>query len=137
LPNLPRICAFTVDPHDLGQQPSQTPAPVPIPTAHGLPTLTEGNDDGFLSAENGVHGFGDAGIAASLDDMQTWETHIDDPSCLYNRLSAPVTFRDESPASYGYGLRWDNVGGIKVTDLGSGLRGFSGCTRRRSGFRWC
>lgn len=90
----------------------------------------EGNDDvGFLAAHNGVYWFGDAGIAASLDDLLAWEKHIDatrnDRHGLYNRLSAPVTYADGSPASYGYGLRRDTVGGIKITGHGGGLRGFS------------
>ncbi|WDZ80459.1 D-aminopeptidase (plasmid) [Ensifer adhaerens] len=90
----------------------------------------EGNDDvGFLPAQNGVYWFGDAGIAASLDDMLAWEIHIDatrdDPNGLYNRISAPVTYRDGSPASYGFGLRRDNLDGVKITGHGGGLRGFS------------
>ncbi|MBZ7926531.1 D-aminopeptidase [Ensifer adhaerens] len=90
----------------------------------------EGNDDvGFLPAQNGVFWFGDSGIAASLDDLLAWELHIDatrnDPRSLYNRLSVPVTYADGSPASYGYGLRRDTVGGIKITGHGGGLRGFS------------
>lgn len=90
----------------------------------------EGNDDvGFLPAQNGVYWFGDAGIAASLDDLLAWEMYIDatrnDPGSLYNRISAPVTYADGSAARYGYGLRRDIISGIKVTGHGGGLRGFS------------
>ncbi|MEK1890251.1 MAG: D-aminopeptidase [Phyllobacterium sp.] len=90
----------------------------------------EGNDDvGFLPAQSGVYWFGDAGISASLDDMLAWEAYIDatrdDPASHYNRLSAPVHYRDGSPASYGYGLRRDNVGDLTITGHGGGVRGFS------------
>lgn len=90
----------------------------------------EGNDEiGFLPADNGVYWFGDAGISAALDDMLAWEVHIDamreNPESLYNRLTAPVTYADGSPADYGYGLRRDNWAGMKITGHGGGLRGFS------------
>ncbi|RYC23240.1 D-aminopeptidase [Ciceribacter ferrooxidans] len=90
----------------------------------------EGNDEiGFLPADNGVYWFGDAGISAALDDMLAWEVHIDatrnDPQSLYNRLTAPVTYADGSPAEYGYGLRRDSWSGVKFTAHGGGLRGFS------------
>ena len=50
---------------------------------------------------NHVHFRGDAGLVASLDDMIAWERHIDatrdDPTALYPRLSAPVTFTNGAP----------------------------------------
>lgn len=90
----------------------------------------EGNDDvGFLPADNGVYWFGDAGIAASLDDMLAWECHIDatrdDPASLYNRISAPAFYADGTPATYAYGLRRDVYNGLAFTGHGGGLRGFS------------
>ncbi len=90
----------------------------------------EGNDDvGFLPAENGVYWFGDAGIVASLDDLLAWECHIDEtrdePDSLYNRISGPVTYRNGTLASYGFGLRRDTWRGAKITGHGGGLRGFS------------
>ena len=90
----------------------------------------EGNDDvGFLPADNGVYWFGDAGIAATLDDMLAWECHIDatrdDPDSLYNRLSAPVFYADGTPATYAYGLRRDVYNGLAFTGHGGALRGFS------------
>ena len=90
----------------------------------------EGNDDvGFLPADNGVYWFGDAGIAASLDDMLAWECHIDasrnDPDSLYNRISAPAFYADGTPATYAYGLRRDIYNGLTFTGHGGGLRGFS------------
>lgn len=89
----------------------------------------EGNDDvGFLPADNGIYWFGDAGIAASLDDMLAWECHIDatrdNPDSLYNRLSAPAFYADGTPASYAYGLRRDIYNGLEFTGHGGGLRGF-------------
>lgn len=89
----------------------------------------EGNDQvGFLPAANGIYWVGDAGISASLDDMIAWEIHIDatrqDPNGLYNRLCRPVTFRDGTPAHYGYGLRRDIIGGVAATGHGGALRGF-------------
>ncbi|MCR6498134.1 D-aminopeptidase [Shinella sp. CPCC 101442] len=89
----------------------------------------EGNDDvGFLPADNGVYWFGDAGIAASLDDMLAWECHIDatrdDPGGVYNRLSAPAFYADGAPATYAYGLRQDVYRGLNFTGHGGGLRGF-------------
>ncbi|WP_313529233.1 D-aminopeptidase [Shinella sp.] len=90
----------------------------------------EGNDDvGFLPADNRVYWFGDAGIAASLNDMLAWECHIDatrdDPDGLYNRLSAPVFYADGTSATYAYGLRQDIYNGMRFTGHGGGLRGFS------------
>ncbi|MEO6299079.1 MAG: D-aminopeptidase [Paracoccaceae bacterium] len=89
----------------------------------------EGNDEtGYLPAENGIYWIGDAGISASLDDMLAWEAYIDatrdDPDGIYNRLSAPPTFVDGTPATYGYGLAHDTVAGVKTTGHGGALRGF-------------
>ncbi|MDT1061343.1 D-aminopeptidase [Paracoccus sp. CPCC 101403] len=89
----------------------------------------EGNDEvGFLPAESAITWFGDSGIAASLDDMLAWESHIDatrdDPAGLYNRISAPVSFGDGRPAPYGYGLRRYCLKSHAVTGHGGGLRGF-------------
>ena len=89
----------------------------------------EGNDMvGFVPARSGIFWFGDAGISASLDDMLAWERHIDatrdDPASLYNRISVPISFADGKPASYGYGIRRERIGGYDVTAHGGGLRGF-------------
>ena len=65
-------------------------------------------EDGFRPAVNRILWTGDAGIAASLDDMIAWERFIDatrdDADGLYRRLSPRRTFRDGAPASYGFGL---------------------------------
>lgn len=89
----------------------------------------EGNDAvGYLPADNGIYWIGDAGISASLDDMLAWEVFIDatrdDAQGIYNRLSAPPRFADGSPASYGFGLKHDQIAGRTTTGHGGALRGF-------------
>lgn len=97
-----------------------------------LPDGTEGYEGsqatGFRAAENRILWTGDAGIAASLDDLIAWERHLDatrdDPEALYNRLSAPVTFADGTPAAYGFGLARGREFGRAVTGHGGALRGW-------------
>lgn len=89
----------------------------------------EGNDTvGFFPAAHGIHWFGDSGVAASLQDMLAYESHIDatrdTPTGLYNRISAPVHFTDGTPAPYGYGLRRYQHAGQALTGHGGGVRGF-------------
>jgi len=83
---------------------------------------------GFRAAENRILWTGDAGLGASLDDMIAWERHIDatrdDPDALYSRLSAPVTFADGTPATYGFGLSRGTLFGRALTGHGGGLRGW-------------
>ena len=112
-------------------------APAGLPTAHvaadtadAIGTLGyEGSvDSGFRPAVNNIVWTGDAGLAASLDDMIAWETFIDatrdDPSGLYNRLAAPVQFRNGDPAGYGFGLARATLFGRAATCHGGGLRGW-------------
>ncbi len=84
--------------------------------------------DGFRPAVNRIQWTGDAGIAASLDDMIAWEQQIDatrdDREALYSRLSAPVTFRDGAPAAYGFGLARTQFFGRDATCHEGGARGF-------------
>jgi D-aminopeptidase len=102
------------------------------PDTRTLPDGTEGYEggqaQGFRIAENRVFWTGDAGIAASLDDMIAWERFIDatrdDADGLYNRLSAPVTFADGRPATYGFGLGQGEQLGRPGTAHGGGLRGW-------------
>ena len=97
-----------------------------------MPDATEGYEGsaeaGFRPAENQIVWTGDAGMGASLDDMIAWERHIDatrdDPASLYQRLSAPVSFADGAPASYGFGLGRGMELGHAVTGHGGGLRGW-------------
>lgn len=89
----------------------------------------EGNDEtGFFPANNGIYWVGDAGISASLQDMLAYEIWIDktrdDVDGIYRRLSEPPSFRDGTPASYGFGLAHQTVSGVKVTSHGGALRGF-------------
>ena len=97
-----------------------------------MPDGTEGYEGsqsgGFRAAENRIVWTGDAGLGASLDDMIAWERFIDrsrdDPGSLYGRLSAPVTFADGAPASYGFGLGRRHEFGRPVLGHGGALRGW-------------
>jgi D-aminopeptidase len=97
-----------------------------------MPDGTEGYEgdqaSGFRPAVNRILWTGDAGMGASLDDMIAWERHIDatrdDPGALYSRISAPVTFADGRPATYGFGLGRRTELGRAVTGHGGGLRGW-------------
>lgn len=84
--------------------------------------------EGFRPAVNRIVWTGDAGLAASLDDMIAWEQHIDatrdDAGSLYGRISGPVTFRGGAPAAYGYGLARTTFFGEPATCHEGGLRGF-------------
>ncbi|HEY5290328.1 MAG TPA: D-aminopeptidase, partial [Caulobacteraceae bacterium] len=90
----------------------------------------EGNPAaGFRAAENRILWTGDAGMAASLDDMIAWEQYIDatrdDPDGLYRRLSAPVSFADGAQSGYGFGLGRSVELGRPITSHSGGLRGWS------------
>jgi D-aminopeptidase len=97
-----------------------------------LPDGTEGYEgsvaSGFRSAKNRVTWTGDAGLAASLEDMIAWERHIDatrdDPAALPTRIAAPVPFADGAPASYGFGLARGREFGRATFGHGGGLRGW-------------
>jgi D-aminopeptidase len=89
----------------------------------------EGNSAvGWFPATNRIVWQGDAGIAATLDDMLAWERFIDrtrnDAGGIYNRLSAPATFSDGRSSGYGMGLAHDRIDDIAVTGHGGALRGF-------------
>ena len=97
-----------------------------------LPDGTQGYEGsqaaGFRPARNRIVWTGDAGLAASLDDMIAWERSIDrtrdDPAAPYNRLSAPVSFADGTPAHYGFGLGRRSLHGRAITAHGGALRGW-------------
>jgi D-aminopeptidase len=97
-----------------------------------LPDGTEGYEGtqatGFRPAENRIIWTGDAGLGASLDDMIAWERHIDatrdDPTSLYGRLTAPVSFADGTPSPYGFGLNRGTEFGRACTGHGGALRGW-------------
>lgn len=108
------------------------PTAVLAADTRALPDGTEGYEgtpaSGFRAAENRVIWTGDAGLGASLDDMIAWERHIDatrdDPSALYPRLSAPVTFANGAVAPYGFGLNRMSEFGHAITGHGGALRGW-------------
>lgn len=89
----------------------------------------EGNATvGWFPATNRIVWTGDAGVAATLDDMLAWERFIDrtrnDTDGLYNRLSAPTAFSDGRAARYGMGLAHDRIEDVAITGHGGALRGF-------------
>jgi D-aminopeptidase len=85
-------------------------------------------EHGFRPAVNRIVWTGDAGLAASLDDMIAWERFIDatrdDPDALYSRLAAPTNFRDGTAAAYGFGLARATLFGRPATCHSGGLRGW-------------
>ncbi|HEY2050973.1 MAG TPA: D-aminopeptidase [Caulobacteraceae bacterium] len=97
-----------------------------------LPDGTEGYEGsqagGFRAAENRIIWTGDAGMAASLDDMIAYERWVDatrdDASALYSRLSAPVAFGNGAEATYGFGLGRNMEFDRRVTSHGGALRGW-------------
>ncbi len=97
-----------------------------------MPDGTQGYEGtpatGFRPAVNRIIWTGDAGLGASLDDMIAWERYIDatrdDAEALYNRLSAPVSFADGTPATYGFGLNRATEFGHAFTGHGGALRGW-------------
>ncbi len=102
---------------------SDTAAPLNGTVGH------EGNAaTGWFPATNRIFWSGDAGVAATLDDMLAWERFIDstrnDANGLYRRLATPSVFADGRPARYGMGLAHDRIEDIAVTGHGGALRGF-------------
>ncbi len=97
-----------------------------------MPDATEGYEGtqlaGFRPAINRVVWTGDAGIAASLDDLIAWERSIDasrgDAGSIYARLAAPVSFADGTAATYGFGLSRQRELGRVATGHGGALRGW-------------
>ena len=104
-----------------------------VPDTETMPDGTIGYEGsvetGFRAAVNRINWTGDAGLAASLDDMIAWEKHIDatrdDPDSLYGRLSVPVSFADGGEAGYGFGLARFQICGRAATGHGGGLRGWT------------
>jgi hypothetical protein len=102
------------------------------PNTNGLPLPIvgyEGNGTtGYFAATNRIEWAGDAGIAASLDDMIAYEQYLDrslsDPESPYATTSKQQRFRDGCPASYGYGLARSERAGKTAISHGGALRGF-------------
>ena len=89
----------------------------------------EGNQKiGYFKTTNRIEWAGDAGIAASLDDMIVYEQYLDrsslDPESLYAYISRQQHFRDGTSATYGYGLGRSQVAGRTIIGHGGALRGF-------------
>jgi D-aminopeptidase len=97
-----------------------------------LPDGTEGYEGnpvaGFRAAVNRIQWTGDAGLAASLDDMIAWERFIDatrdDVASPYAKLCAPASFADGAAAAYGFGVARRMEFGRLVTGHGGALRGW-------------
>ena len=85
-------------------------------------------EEGWRAAVNRIHWTGDAGIAASLDDMIAWEHFIDttrdDPDSPHARLARPTHFTDGTEAGYGFGLARMTLLGHPAFGHGGGLRGW-------------
>ncbi|KAF2774322.1 beta-lactamase/transpeptidase-like protein [Teratosphaeria nubilosa] len=102
------------------------------PNTSGLPLPLvgyEGNAKvGYFAATNRIEWAGDAGIAASLEDMLAYEQYLDrsllDTESLYAQTSKRQTFRDGKPADYGYGLARAKMAGREAIMHGGALRGF-------------
>lgn len=102
------------------------------PNTNGLPLPIvgyEGNATvGYFAATNRIEWAGDAGIAASLDDMIAYEQYLDrsfsDPDSPYATTSKQQHYRDGTPASYGYGLSRGERAGKTAISHGGALRGF-------------
>jgi CubicO group peptidase (beta-lactamase class C family) len=102
------------------------------PNTNGLPLPIvgyEGNATvGYFAATNRIEWAGDAGIAASLDDMIAYEQYLDrsfaDPESPYAMTSKQQHFRDGTPAAYGYGLSRSERAGKSAISHGGALRGF-------------
>ena len=112
--------------------PAGMPTALLCPETSAMPDGTIGYEgsleDGWRPAVNRLHWTGDAGIAASLDDMIAWEQTIDaardDPTSRYAIQSAPQDFADGNPAGYGFGLARMIIHGKLAIGHGGGLRGW-------------
>jgi hypothetical protein len=102
------------------------------PNTNGLPLPIvgyEGNaKTGYFAASNRIEWAGDAGIAASLEDMIAYEKYLNrslsDPESLYATTSQQQRYRDGTPASYGHGLARLKIAGQSAIGHGGALRGF-------------
>lgn len=102
------------------------------PNTNGLPLPIVGYEGdeklGFFKALNRIEWAGDAGIAASLEDMIAYEKYVDrsttDPQSLYHTAMQLTTFSDGKPAVYATGLHHRKVAERETVGHGAGLRGF-------------
>ena len=97
---------------------------IPLPVAG-----YEGDEKvGYFAATNRIEWAGDAGIAASLNDMIAYEKYLDrswgDSSSLYHHNARQQSYKDGTLAHYGFGLHRDQVAGKTRICHGGALRGF-------------
>lgn len=96
--------------------------PLPIVGYEGNPKV------GYFAATNRIEWGGDAGIACSLEDMIAYEIYLDkslsDDASLYAQSIKGQSYKDGTPASYGYGLKKLKVAGHSAIGHGGALRGF-------------
>lgn len=89
----------------------------------------EGTEEGgYIPAVNRIEWSGDAGVAASLDDMIAYEAHLDSlwssPQSWYRIAAEERAFTDGTPSRYRNGLAHVDVGGVATIGHGGALRGF-------------
>ncbi|KAK4553789.1 hypothetical protein LTR86_009287 [Recurvomyces mirabilis] len=102
------------------------------PNTYGLPLPIVGYEGteqtGYFAATNRIEWAGDAGIAASLEDMVAYENYLDrslsQSESLYTESSQEQKFRDGKAAAYGYGLARFEIAGKQAIGHGGALRGF-------------
>ena len=112
--------------------PAGMPSALLCPETSAMPDGTIGYEgsleEGWRPAVNRLHWTGDAGIAASLDDMIAWEQAIDaardDPTSRYAIQSQPTYFTHGNTAAYGFGLSRMTIHGKLAIGHGGGLRGW-------------
>ncbi|TQS34053.1 hypothetical protein Golomagni_05578, partial [Golovinomyces magnicellulatus] len=89
----------------------------------------EGTEEtGFWPGDNNIEWAGDAGIAASLDDMVAYDKFVDaqrdQKDSWYYHNATQQTFADGKPAQYSFGLTHEDIEGIKAVGHGGALRGY-------------
>lgn len=97
---------------------------------HPLPCVGYEGDEkyGYVPAINRIEWSGDAGIVASLSDMVAYEKYLDrcwdDAQSNYRYIAQPQTYKDGSPARYGFGLGRGDIDGKTTLGHGGALRGY-------------
>ncbi|CZT19179.1 related to beta-lactamase class C and other penicillin binding proteins [Ramularia collo-cygni] len=83
---------------------------------------------GYFAAINRMEWSGDAGVVGSLEDMIAYEKWLhrswSDPKSIYRTIAEPQSFKDGTPARYGFGLAHGETVGTKWLGHGGALRGF-------------
>lgn len=89
----------------------------------------EGDEQfGHWPGVNRIEWAGDAGSAASLEDMINFEKYVhanrDNADSWYSHNSVQQKHKNGEPANYGYGLSHETIGGVKAIGHGGALRGY-------------